>query len=40
MFFVGTEKLVPDGHDPMELDVYDFKGPGVALSIYNVDEIW
>lgn len=40
MLFVATEKSVPDGADPMELDVYDFKGPGVALSIYNVDEIW
>jgi isocitrate dehydrogenase len=39
MFFVGTEKIVFDGPDPMELDVYDFKGPGVALSIYNVDDV-
>lgn len=23
----------------MELDVYDFKGPGVALSMYNVDKV-
>jgi isocitrate dehydrogenase len=22
----------------VELDVYDFKGPGVALAMYNVDE--
>jgi hypothetical protein len=31
---------VPDGAEPVELDVYDFKGPGVALSMYNVDEVW
>ncbi|CAB4275242.1 unnamed protein product [Prunus armeniaca] len=31
--------FVPEGGDaPVELDVYDFKGPGVALSMYNVDE--
>ncbi|CAN6249303.1 unnamed protein product [Urochloa humidicola] len=29
---------VPDGAELVELDVYDFKGPGVALSMYNVDE--
>lgn len=23
----------------MELDVYSFKGPGVALAMYNVDEV-
>lgn len=23
----------------MELDVYDFKGRGVALAMYNVDEV-
>lgn len=23
----------------MELDVYDFKGSGVALAMYNVDEV-
>lgn len=23
----------------MELDVYDFKGRGVALTMYNVDEV-
>lgn len=23
----------------MELDVYDFKGPGIALAMYNVDEV-
>lgn len=23
----------------MELDVYDFKGPGVALAMYNVDSV-
>uniref|UniRef100_A0A0E0KSM1 Isocitrate dehydrogenase [NADP] n=1 Tax=Oryza punctata TaxID=4537 RepID=A0A0E0KSM1_ORYPU len=30
--------FVPDGSEPVELNVYDFKGPGVALSMYNVDE--
>uniref|UniRef100_A0A0E0H2Z6 isocitrate dehydrogenase (NADP(+)) n=1 Tax=Oryza nivara TaxID=4536 RepID=A0A0E0H2Z6_ORYNI len=30
--------FVPDGAEPVELNVYDFKGPGVALSMYNVDE--
>ncbi|XP_017230966.1 isocitrate dehydrogenase [NADP] [Daucus carota subsp. sativus] len=39
----GSGKLkmvfVPDNGDtPMELDVYDFKGPGIALAMYNVDE--
>lgn len=23
----------------MELDVYEFKGPGVALAMYNVDQV-
>ncbi|TVL90116.1 NADP-dependent isocitrate dehydrogenase [Streptomyces sp. SAJ15] len=27
-----------DGSEPMELDVYDFPGPGVALSMYNLDQ--
>ncbi|XP_048230526.1 isocitrate dehydrogenase [NADP], chloroplastic/mitochondrial [Ricinus communis] len=27
-----------DGNTPLELDVYDFKGPGVALAMYNVDQ--
>src|SRR5437588_7237368 len=26
-----------DGSAPMELDVYDLPGPGVALSMYNLD---
>jgi isocitrate dehydrogenase len=26
-----------DGGDPIELEVYDFPGPGVALSMYNLD---
>lgn len=31
---------VPEGGGtPTELDVYDFKGPGVALAMYNVDEV-
>ncbi|KAL6497548.1 hypothetical protein OROHE_027177 [Orobanche hederae] len=39
----GSGKLkmifVPEnGDEPLELDVYDFKGPGVALAMYNVDQ--
>ncbi|KAL1356411.1 hypothetical protein AAHE18_05G183100 [Arachis hypogaea] len=37
----GKLKLVfvpEDGESPMELDVFNFKGPGVALAMYNVDE--
>ncbi|XP_010248538.1 PREDICTED: cytosolic isocitrate dehydrogenase [NADP] isoform X2 [Nelumbo nucifera] len=34
----GKLKLVFEGDMPVELDVYDFKGPGVALAMYNVDE--
>ncbi|XP_075493413.1 isocitrate dehydrogenase [NADP]-like isoform X2 [Primulina tabacum] len=31
--------FVPEnGEGPLELDVHDFKGPGVALSMFNVDE--
>ncbi|KAM7512472.1 hypothetical protein LguiB_011347 [Lonicera macranthoides] len=31
--------FVPENGDtPMELDVYNFKGPGIALAMYNVDE--
>ncbi|KAL4386830.1 hypothetical protein GQ457_09G009200 [Hibiscus cannabinus] len=31
--------FVPEGGDKsVELDVYNFKGPGVALAMYNVDE--
>ncbi|XP_065877564.1 isocitrate dehydrogenase [NADP] [Euphorbia lathyris] len=31
--------FVPEnGDSPMELDIYDFKGPGVALAMYNVDQ--
>ena len=36
-FFV---KLVPaDKGPPVEQDVYEFKGSGIALSMYNVDEV-
>lgn len=28
-----------DGNTPVDLDVYDFKGPGVALAMYNVDQV-
>ncbi|XP_020080266.1 isocitrate dehydrogenase [NADP], chloroplastic/mitochondrial-like, partial [Ananas comosus] len=31
-------KSVPDGDVPVELNVYDFQGPGIALAMYNVDE--
>ncbi|KAK3032097.1 hypothetical protein RJ639_036311 [Escallonia herrerae] len=37
----GKLKMVfapENGGNPVELDVYDFKGPGVALAMYNVDE--
>ncbi|KAI4366866.1 hypothetical protein MLD38_022678 [Melastoma candidum] len=37
----GKLKLVyaqDDGSTPMELDVYHFKGPGVALAMYNTDK--
>ncbi|WP_084961622.1 NADP-dependent isocitrate dehydrogenase [Thermoactinospora rubra] len=27
-----------DGSEPMELEVYEFPGPGVALAMYNLDE--
>jgi isocitrate dehydrogenase len=27
-----------DGSAPIELDVYDFPGPGVALAMYNLDD--
>ncbi|PAN39014.1 hypothetical protein PAHAL_7G214000 [Panicum hallii] len=42
MIIDGPGKLkmvfVAEGAEAVELDVYDFKGPGVALSMYNVDE--
>lgn len=28
-----------NGDESVELDVYNFKGPGVALAMYNVDEV-
>uniref|UniRef100_UPI001CB9C826 isocitrate dehydrogenase [NADP]-like n=1 Tax=Erigeron canadensis TaxID=72917 RepID=UPI001CB9C826 len=37
----GKLKMVfvpEDGETPLELDVFDFKGPGIALAMYNVDE--
>ncbi|XP_019185604.1 PREDICTED: isocitrate dehydrogenase [NADP]-like [Ipomoea nil] len=37
----GKLKMVfepENGGAPEELDVYDFKGPGVALAMYNVDQ--
>ncbi|WP_336207569.1 NADP-dependent isocitrate dehydrogenase [Nonomuraea sp. LPB2021202275-12-8] len=27
-----------DGSEPLEIDVYDFPGPGVAMAMYNLDE--
>jgi isocitrate dehydrogenase len=27
-----------DGSQPVELDVYDFPGPGIAMAMYNLDE--
>jgi isocitrate dehydrogenase len=27
-----------DGGEPIELDVYDFPGPGVAMAMYNLDD--
>jgi isocitrate dehydrogenase len=27
-----------DGGEPIELDVYDFPGPGIALAMYNLDD--
>lgn len=38
----GTLKLVytpQGGGDPTSLDVYDFKGKGVALAMYNTDDV-
>ncbi|CAH9092319.1 unnamed protein product [Cuscuta epithymum] len=37
----GKLKMVffpENGEAPVELNVYDFKGPGVALAMYNVDQ--
>lgn len=31
---------MPDGAALVELDVFYFKRPGVALSMYNVDEVY
>ncbi|XP_039143851.1 isocitrate dehydrogenase [NADP] [Dioscorea cayenensis subsp. rotundata] len=43
MIVEGPGKLkmvfVPaDGIEPVELSVYDYKGPGIALAMYNVDQ--
>jgi isocitrate dehydrogenase len=27
-----------DGDEPIELDVYDFPGPGIAMAMYNLDD--
>ncbi|AWS40709.1 NADP-dependent isocitrate dehydrogenase [Streptosporangium sp. 'caverna'] len=27
-----------DGSEPVQLDVYDFPGPGIAMAMYNLDE--
>jgi isocitrate dehydrogenase len=39
----GEGKLVlsftpKDGGEPIELDVYDFPGPGIAMAMYNLDD--
>ncbi|KAF6134993.1 hypothetical protein GIB67_014042 [Kingdonia uniflora] len=37
----GKLKMVfvpEEGGTPVEIDVHDFKGPGVALAMYNIDE--
>jgi len=46
----ATDMLVPgegsltlsftpkDGGEPIELDVYDFPGPGIAMAMYNLDD--
>ncbi len=46
----ATDMLVPgegtltltyapkDGGEPVELDVYDFPGPGIAMAMYNLDD--
>ncbi|HET7574923.1 MAG TPA: NADP-dependent isocitrate dehydrogenase, partial [Solirubrobacterales bacterium] len=46
----ATDLLVPDegtltltytpkdGSEPIELDVYDFPGPGIAMAMYNLDD--
>ena len=28
-----------DGGEPIDLTVFDFKGKGVAMSMYNTDEV-
>ncbi|KAK7267287.1 hypothetical protein RIF29_19954 [Crotalaria pallida] len=39
ILFVGICLVLEDGDTPMELDVFNFKGPGVALAMYNIDEV-
>jgi isocitrate dehydrogenase len=38
----GKLQLVftPESGEKQVLEVYDFKGPGVAMSMYNTDEVW
>jgi isocitrate dehydrogenase len=43
MVVAGEGKLAltftpADGGEPIELDVYDFPGPGVAMAMYNLDD--
>ncbi|MDY7106545.1 MAG: NADP-dependent isocitrate dehydrogenase [Actinomycetota bacterium] len=33
-----TLTYTPEGGDPIEHEVYEFQGPGVAMSMYNIDE--
>ncbi len=47
--YKATDTLIPgegklmltftpsDGSEPIELDVYDFQGPGIAMAMYNLD---
>ena len=39
MIFIFLFSVPENGGAPTELDVYSFKGPGVALAMYNVDEV-
>lgn len=39
MCFLGSS-VPEDGGTPVELSVYDFKGPGIGLTMYNVDEVY
>lgn len=36
---IESHAVPEDGENSVELNVYDFKGPGVALAMYNVDSV-